>query len=145
MGLDTKGRPVLYQCARNQLLSGAVLVEQYVVRMLQAVDMMPPGVETMAHIWDMHGMMIWMNLNPAPVLQLLSVFESYFTGRMHELIVVGLPRAVIFLKDAIWPLVPERTKQKIRFLTYEEVKMAVHDFCEESVAAHIVAAMALNR
>merc|ERR1719335_1541173 len=99
----------------------------------------------MTHIWDMHGMNVWMNLNPGPVLQLLNIFESYFAGRMHKLIIVGLPRPAIFLKDAIWPFIPERTKQKIQFVNYSEAKREVHDICDQSVAARIEAAMAVNR
>merc|ERR1719465_147970 len=99
----------------------------------------------MTHIWDMHGLSIRMNLSPGPALQLISISESYFAGRMHQLIIVGFPSPAMILKNAIWPMVPERTKSKIQFLHHSEVKAVIYGLCDHSVAAKIEAAMTLNR
>merc|ERR1719387_480882 len=90
-------------------------------------------------------MSILMNLNPGPVLELLSAFETYFAGRMHRLIVVGLPKPAMFLKDAIWPLIPDTTRQKVQLCSYEEALAAMRDVCAEPVACRIEAAMMQNR
>merc|ERR1712216_722789 len=67
IGADLRKRPIMYACMKNQLLPGAEALDQTVVCMLQALDNMPAGVQTATHIWDLHGMSLRMNLNPAPL------------------------------------------------------------------------------
>lgn len=145
IGFDAKGHPMLYHCARNQLLPNSRALDQYVVRMVQAIDMMPPGVSTMTHIWDMHGMRIMLNLNPGAVVQLLSVLEGYFAERMHELLIIDAPRAAHFIIDAIWPVVPERTRKKVFFLSAQEALKHLAESCLAPLVEEIGAVMELNR
>lgn len=145
IGFDVAGRPLLYQCARNQLLQNSKGLDQYVVRMVQAIDMMPPGVSTMTHIWDMHGMRMLLNLNPNAVLQLLSVLEGYFAERMHELIIVDVPQVAQFLVEAIWPAVPERTRKKVFFLSAKDALLHLKESCAPALTAQIGALVERNR
>uniref|UniRef100_A0A7S2NIF9 CRAL-TRIO domain-containing protein n=1 Tax=Alexandrium andersonii TaxID=327968 RepID=A0A7S2NIF9_9DINO len=145
VGFDLQGHPVLYQCARNQLLPNSKGLDQYVVRMLQAIDMMPPGVSTMTHVWDMHGMRLMMNLNPRAVLQLLNVLEGYFVERMHELLVVDAPQAAHFLVEAIWPMVSERTRKKVFFLSAKDALSHLQKTCASPFAMQMGALVELNR
>lgn len=145
IGNDSARRPILYQCARNQLLPNSQGLDQYVVRMLQAIDTMPDGVSTMTHVWDLHGLKIMLNLNPAAVLALLRVLEAYFAERMHQLLVVDAPRSAQFLIDAVWPLVPERTRQKVAFLSADAALLRLEASCEAGVFSRIRAAMQENR
>lgn len=145
IGSDKEGRPIIYQCARNQLLPGSQGFDQYVVRMLQAVDVMPAGVSTMTHIWDVHGMRIMLNLNPAAILALLRVFEAYFAERMHQLIVVDRPRSAQFLIDAVWPRLPESTRQKVVFLNFDATLLRLEESCRSDVFDRIRTVMHENR
>jgi len=145
IGSDSAGRPILYQCARNQLLPNSQGLDQYVVCMLQAIDAMPAAVSTMTHIWDMHGLRIMLNLNPAAVLALLRVLEAYFAERMHQLLVVDAPRAAQFLVDAVWPMVPESTRQKVAFLSADAVLLRLEAGCGADVFGHIQMVVRENR
>merc|ERR1719382_875706 len=106
---------------------------------------MPPGVHSATHIWDMHGMSKRLNLNPAPVAEMLQAAQLYFAERVHELVIVDMPRWMGLLKDAVWPMVPERTRQKVRFMTAEQAKTHVASSCPSKIAARISAAMDQNR
>jgi len=145
IGADLAQRPVLYMCMRNQLLPLGQCVDFMVVAMLRAIDNMPAGVETATHIWDLHGMMIRMNWNPAPLVAILKMAEGYFAERMHQVIIVDMPRMAAFLKDAVWPLVPEKTREKVKFMTAEEVQTHVGLHCPTEVAGRIRGSMQQNR
>jgi len=145
IGSDGAGRPILYQCARNQLLSNGQGLDQYVVRMLQAIDVMPAGVSTMSHIWDLHGLKIMLNLNPAAVLAFLRVLEAYFAERMHQLLIVDFPSSAQFIVDAVWPLVPESTRKKVAFLRADAALLRLEASCGADVFGRIRAVMRENR
>merc|ERR1712113_496523 len=127
------------------MLPGPQCMDQMFVGMLRAVDNMPAGVQTATHIWDLHGMSMRMNLNPAPLGQMLQVAEGYFVERMHRLIIVEMPRMAGFLKDAMWPLVPEKTKQKIQFMTPMQAKEYLERECSAEVSDRISGVMSQNR
>mmetsp|Transcript_141459 Transcript_141459/g.451772 ORF Transcript_141459/g.451772 Transcript_141459/m.451772 type:complete len:426 (-) Transcript_141459:81-1358(-) len=145
LGTDVTGRPVLYMCMKNQLLSVGQGIDQNIVCMLQAVDNMPAGVESAIHVWDLHGMMMYLNMNPAPLLQIVKTWDSYFAERMQELIIIDTPRTAIFLKDIAWPLVPERTRNKIKFMTLEAALLQMQTEFEPQTCARITACMQQNR
>mmetsp|Transcript_103024 Transcript_103024/g.276795 ORF Transcript_103024/g.276795 Transcript_103024/m.276795 type:complete len:197 (+) Transcript_103024:3-593(+) len=145
LGTDVTGRPVLYMCMKNQLLSVGQGIDQNIVCMLQAVDNMPAGVESAIHVWDLHGMMMYLNMNPAPLLQIVKTWDSYFAERMQELIIIDTPRMAIFLKDIAWPLVPERTRNKIKFMTLEAALLQMQTELEPQTCARITACMQQNR
>jgi len=145
IGADLARRPVVYLCMKNQMLPGTQCLDQMLVGMLRAVDNMPTGVQTATHIWDLHGMSMRMNLNPAPLGHMLQVAEGYFVERMHRLIIVEMPRLAGCLKDAVWPLVPEKTKDKIKFMTADEAKQYLRNECSTDVSERIEGVMEQNR
>merc|ERR1719277_1407775 len=104
-------RPVIYLCLKNQMLAGSKCLDQKVVTMLQAIESMPAGVEKTVHIWDLHGQQFRVSdLNPAPLVKMIHSQETYFAERLHEIVIIGMPRIAMTLKDAIWPFVPEKTR-----------------------------------
>jgi hypothetical protein len=145
IGADWEQRPVLYMCMRNQLLPLGQCVDFMVVAMLRAVDNMPAGVETATHIWDLHGMMLRLNWNPAPLVAILKMAEGYFAERMHQLIIIDMPKMAGFLKDAVWPLLPEKTAAKVKFLTAAEAQAFVGESCPADVSGRIHSSMDQNR
>jgi len=146
IGADLAQRPVVYLCMKNQMFSGAKCLDQKAVTMLQAVENMPEGVHKTVHIWDLHGQAFRVSdLNPTPLVRMLQVQESYFAERLHEVVIVGMPRMATVLKDALWPTVPEATKDKVRFLSYEGAQEYLPQVCDAEVSDRILAAMAQNR
>eukprot|EP00444_Apocalathium_aciculiferum_P002202 CAMPEP_0183400674 /NCGR_PEP_ID=MMETSP0370-20130417/12750_1 /TAXON_ID=268820 /ORGANISM="Peridinium aciculiferum, Strain PAER-2" /LENGTH=403 /DNA_ID=CAMNT_0025582007 /DNA_START=57 /DNA_END=1268 /DNA_ORIENTATION=- len=145
LGADLAGRPVLYMCMKNQLSSMGRAIDHLIVCMLQSIDNMPAGVESATHIWDLHGMMIYLNLNPSPLIQILKMAEGYFAERMQELIIVDMPRMATFLKDAAWPVVPEKTRNKIKFMTPEQAKQNMQILFAPETSLRIAACMDQNR
>jgi len=146
IGADLAKRPMLYMCYKNLLLPSSQCYDQLVVCMLQAIDNMPPGVETATHIWDLSGMRFrFSDLNPAPLIQMASTVEAYFAERMQDLVIIEMPRVAGFLKDALWPLISEKTKTKVKFLSQEQAGDYLQATCDEDVAGRILAVMAQNR
>jgi len=145
LGADVDQRPVLYMCTKNQLLSSAQGLDQILVCMLEAVDSMPPGVEQMTQIWDLEGFSLRLNYNPSPVVHLLEALEGYFAERLHELIIIDMPRAATFAKDAIWPLVPSKTRQKVKFMTAQQAKVHAQGAFLPETAARVCDSIDPNR
>jgi len=146
IGADLHRRPVLYLCLKNQMLASAKCIDQKVVTMMQAIDNMPAGVEKTVHIWDLHGQQFRMSdLNPAPLIDMMKCLETYFVERLHELVIIGMSRMATCIKDAVWPVVPESTRRKIKFMSPEDAKTYLQRACDEEVCGRIVAAMEQNR
>jgi len=145
IGADSVGRPIAYMCLKNQFLPSTQAMDHMLVCFLQAVDNLPPGVQQATHVWDLHGLSLRMNLNPLPLVYMLQAAESYFAERMHRLIIIDMPRLANVLKDTVWPLVSERTKQKVRFMTSEQAREHFADQCPVESSSRIAKVMADNR
>merc|ERR1712113_493029 len=146
IGADLAKRPILYMCYKNMLLPTSQCYDQMVVCLLQAIDNMPPGVERASHIWDLHGMKFrFSDMNPAPLIQMAATVEAYFAERMQDLIIIEMPRVAGFLKDALWPLISEKTKSKVKFVNQEQAREYLQGACDQEVSQRILAVMAQNR
>merc|ERR1711971_742157 len=107
---------------------------------------MSDGVETAMHIWDLHRQQFRMSdLNPAPLIETLRSMECYFCERLHKVIIIGMPRMAVLLKNAFWPLVSESTRRKTKFFSFDEAKQYLSQVCDAQVYGRIVAAMEQNR
>merc|ERR1711862_356253 len=128
------------------MISGSQCLEQKVITMVQAIECVPAGVEKTIHIWDLHGQHFFAaDLNPAPLIKMMQSQETYFAERLHQVVIVGMPRAAAAIKDIVWPLVPERTRAKLQFLTTEQAEEEIRTSCDEEVAGRILGAMSENR
>merc|ERR1719181_2545570 len=78
-------------------------------------------------------------------MQLMQVLDGYFAETTHEIIVIDLPGMAQFMKDAIWPILPERTKTKIHVLTAAEAKNHVQERCDDENASRICEVIDQNR
>jgi hypothetical protein len=145
LGFDSASHPILYTCTGNQLLTNAESLDMYVVRMLQALDLMAPGVDKMTHIWDLTGLSIYMNLSISATIQLMQILDGYFAETTHEIIVIDVPGIAQYLKDAIWPILPERTKAKIHILTAADAKLRLQSTCDSVNASRICNVIDQNR
>jgi len=146
IGSDLQRRPVIYMCMKNQILPDAQCSDHKVVTMLQAIDSMPAGVEKTVHIWDLHGQQFRLSdLNPGPLLKMIQSPDAYFAGRLHETVIIGMPYMAKMLKDALWHMVPEKTKAKMHFMSEEEAQLYIKTHCDEENTERIFAAMQQNR
>eukprot|EP00928_Gymnodinium_smaydae_P087300 TRINITY_DN7157_c0_g1_i1.p1 TRINITY_DN7157_c0_g1~~TRINITY_DN7157_c0_g1_i1.p1 ORF type:complete len:388 (-),score=43.47 TRINITY_DN7157_c0_g1_i1:365-1528(-) len=146
IGADLEKRPILYTCLKNHMLPNSKCRERGTVCMLQAIDCMPEGVEQTVHIWDLHGQQFRISdLNPSSMIETMRAHESYFAGRLHELIIIGMPKLAKVLKDVVWPLVPDSTKKKVKFMSVEESQVYLKERCDMEVCGRIFDAMADNR
>jgi len=146
IGHDLEGRPVIYMCLKNQMQSGQRCLDQKVVTMVQAIETMRPGVEKTVHIWDLHGQQFYAaDLSPTPLIRMMHSQDTYFAERLHEVVIVGMPKMAAALKDIVWPMVPERLKAKIRFFSPEQAMEYVQAGCPEEDAERILEAMKDNR
>lgn len=147
MGLNMEGRPVIYLCMKNQMLSSLETLDQKVCTMMHAVDCMPDGIDNVVQIWDMHGMAFrTSDLNVMPLIKEFLLQESFFAERLHEIVIVGMPRMASLIKDVAWNFVPDRTRRKIRFLSDEvAADRYVAGTCDELLAGRILGSMRDNR
>jgi hypothetical protein len=131
---------------KNQMLPLSRCLDQKIVTMLQALENMPSGVEKTVHIWDLHGQQFRVgDLMPRPLLEIMQNQDGYFAGRLHQLIIVGMPQMATLLKNALWPAVPARTKAKVRFVSFEQAREHLFTVCPTDVANRILATMEQNR
>merc|ERR1719183_2587516 len=68
-------------------------------------------------IFDTHGFQLMLNLNPSPILQLAASVDSYFAERLHRIYVIDLPSVANFIWKAVQPVLPPKTREKIKFVT----------------------------
>mmetsp|Transcript_54159 Transcript_54159/g.100021 ORF Transcript_54159/g.100021 Transcript_54159/m.100021 type:complete len:420 (+) Transcript_54159:29-1288(+) len=145
VGFDAVGHPILYLCGACQLLSNKFLPEQYIVRMVQAIEMMPPGVEKLTHVWDLYGMSLRLNYSPSPFLQLKDMLDGYFAERLNRLVICDMPRGAAYLKETLWHYVPEKSKGRINFMNPGQVSSYLGRVCSKETAEHIIDIMKSNR
>merc|ERR1712048_1064332 len=75
----------------------------------------------------------------------MQILDGYFAETSHEIIVIEMPAMATFLKDAMWPMIAERTKRKVRVLSAEDAKLHVQACCDERNASRICEVMDQNR
>jgi len=143
IGADRQQRSVVYTCLKNMV--HPMFLDQAFVTMLQAIDNLPRGVEKTVHIWDCHGMKLRMSLDPTPTARWMQAQECYFAERLHELIIIDMPPVAAFIKRVVWPLVPEKTRRKVRFISVDEARLHIQTECDEATAQRVCHAIAENR
>jgi len=141
-----KGRqPVLYTCSKNQILSNQYTNEQYIVKMLEGMEMMPRGVGKMIHVMDCHGLALSMNWSASGPTRLMHVWDCVFADTMQMAFVIDLPGYAKFLTDAILASIPENLRSCIRFCTADEARLDIPRICDEETADRIIKVMNENR
>merc|ERR1719162_217701 len=86
-----------------------------------------------------------MNCSLCGPLRLMQVWDGYFADTMHEVLVVDLPPWAKFLVDAVFSVVPEKTRSKVRFLSGNDAKVRLREKCDVETADRIIATMDQNR
>lgn len=84
----------------------------------QAVRLMPPGVERWVWVMDFHGFGL-RDCNPKIAKIFLSMTSAHYPERLSNIVVIGAPSLFNGLWSMLKPLVPDVTKEKIRFTPYD--------------------------
>merc|ERR1712203_773842 len=96
-------------------------------------------------IMDCHGYRIADNLNPAPMLAMMKMANQPFRDCLQTALVVDAPRSFYMLWRAAAPLLSEKTKSKVRFVSREEAVAHIRASSGSKAADAVDRAMALNR
>merc|ERR1711879_662333 len=60
------------------------------------------------------------NLNILPYLDVARSIDSYFAERFHRIIIIDVPRVLVWVIKRILPLMPAKTRKKIVFVRRDE-------------------------
>merc|ERR1719503_86238 len=84
-------------------------------------------------IFDTHGLQVMLNLDVRPILQLAGSLDSFFAERFHRIYVIDLPSVANFIWKAVKPVLPPKTREKIKFvsLSKPQEKDMLEDVCRD--------------
>jgi len=145
IALGEKKRPMLYCCAVHQRSGDTP--RQWACAWEQALQS-AAAMSQFDFIIDGHGFQPMLNLNPAPFLQVAGALDSYFAERVHQIFVVDFPSAARFIWNAIQPLLPPKTRQKVNFVARgspEEMNKLYDLCCQEGMQEMLQALLKLNK
>lgn len=129
IALGAGERPLLYVCGVHQV-TGEVPPVHFAVVWQQLLASAPPCTQ-MDFVMDCFGFQLLLNLHIGPWLKLAPSLDSYFAERLHSIIVLDMPAAARFIWKAVRPLLPPKTREKIRFCSYKspsDMKL-LYDIC----------------
>eukprot|EP00928_Gymnodinium_smaydae_P053758 TRINITY_DN37684_c0_g1_i1.p1 TRINITY_DN37684_c0_g1~~TRINITY_DN37684_c0_g1_i1.p1 ORF type:complete len:344 (+),score=23.03 TRINITY_DN37684_c0_g1_i1:65-1096(+) len=69
------------------------------------------------YVLDAHGYQPLLNLNVMPYLNLARSLDSYFAERFHQIVILDMPKVLVWLIQAILPLMPAKTRNKVLFVS----------------------------
>merc|ERR1712039_217304 len=119
------GYPIIYGCFRFNVPATQSTTQHIVEHMAAVMEAaakaaVRSGVFAADNIMDCHGYRMADNLNPAPLLALMRMCNQPYRDGLRTAIVVDAPQSFQLLWRLAKPLLSEKTKQKIRFLSREE-------------------------
>merc|ERR1719168_206261 len=103
------------------------------------------GVTGADCVMDCHGYRMAENLNPAPMLALMRMANQPYRDGLRTAIIVDAPQSFQLLWRAAKPLLSEKTKQKIRFVSREEAVKLLVALSGPEAAEVVDGVMRLNR
>lgn len=113
-GYDVTGKPSLYLLPSRQNTTDVVRQVQFTVWMLErTVDLMPPGVETLALLINFADKA----KNPAlgTAKQVLDILQNHYPERLGFAFIINVPFLVHAFFKLILPFVDPITRNKIKF------------------------------
>merc|ERR1719410_2387427 len=94
------------------------LVISELERTATLLDLTSPGGQ-IVYVYDVFGFLLWLNLNPRPLIRLMAPADSYFAERIAKIFIVDLPPAARFILNAVLPKMPPKTREKIQVCRQE--------------------------
>merc|ERR1712039_451221 len=144
------GYPIIYGCFRHNVPATQSTTKHIVEHMAAVMEAaakaaVRSGVFAADNIMDCHGYRMADNLNPAPLLALMRMCNQPYRDGLRTAIVVDAPQSFQLLWRAAKPLLSEKTKQKIRFLSREETFQPLIKLNGLQAAQAVDRVMRLNR
>jgi len=144
------GSPIIYGCFRFNVPATRSTTQHIVEHMAVVMEAaakaaMRRGVIGADVVMDCHGYRMADNLNPAPMLALMRMANQPYRDGLRMAIIVDAPQSFQLLWRAAKPLLSEKTKQKIRFLSREEAFQLLIKLSGLSAAQEVDRVMQLNR
>ncbi|KAI6024974.1 hypothetical protein PISMIDRAFT_90130 [Pisolithus microcarpus 441] len=125
-GYDTCGRPGLYMCPSKQNTEEGPRQIQFVVWVLErAIDLMGPGVETLALMIDFADKAKNSSISTARTV--LNILQSHYPERLGVSLIAHLPWLLHAFFKLITPLIDPLTRTKMIFNPLFELDQLVHD------------------
>ncbi|KAL9129527.1 MAG: hypothetical protein Q9217_002051 [Psora testacea] len=115
-GFDYQGRPCLYLNPHKQNTKGKEKQMHHLVFMLErAIDLMPPGQETLALLVNFRETRQGQNASLGQGRQTISILQSHYPERLGRSLVQEVPWLIWGFFKAISPFIDPATKEKLKF------------------------------
>lgn len=131
IGIGRDSRPLVYSGCVNQRPgeeAGIILACVWDLALQEA------GPEAkLDYVLDAHGYQPLLNLNVMPYLKVARSIDSYFAERFHKIVIMDVPRVLVWLIKQILRLMPDKTRQKVVFVSRSDAQQmqAVYDLCAD--------------
>ncbi|PPQ69151.1 hypothetical protein CVT25_004531 [Psilocybe cyanescens] len=113
-GYDTTGKPACYMIPSRQNTTEATRQIQYAVWMLErSVDLMEPGVETLALLINFGDR--GKNPSISTAISVLHILQNHYPERLGLALIINVPFLVNAFFKMVMPLVDPITRQKVKF------------------------------
>jgi hypothetical protein len=144
------GYPIIYGCFRFNVPATRATTQHIIEHMAAVMEAAAlaarrRGASGADTIMDCHGYRMADNMNPAPLLALMRMANQPYRDGLRTAIVVDAPASFQVLWRAAKPLLSEKTKRKIRFLSREEAVKLLVTLNGPRAAQAVDRVMRLNR
>lgn len=86
------------------------------------------------YVLDAHGYQPLLNLNIMPYLDVARSIDSYFAERFHRIVIIDVPRVLVWVIKLILPLMPAKTRKKVTFVRRddpEQLQALINELCAD--------------
>jgi len=144
------GHPIIYGCFRFNVPATQSTTQHIIEHMAAVMEAAANaakrrGVVGADTVMDCHGYRVADNLNPAPMLALMRMANQPYRDGLRTAIIVDAPQSFQLLWRAAKPLLSEKTKQKIRFVSRQEAVQLLVTLSGSQAADEVNRVMRLNR
>ena len=116
LGYDNQGKPCLYLNPHKQNTKGKEKQVQHLVFMLErCIDLMAPGVETLALLVNFKESRKGENASVGQGRQVLSILQNHYPERLGKALVQDVPWLIWGFFKAISPFIDPLTREKLKF------------------------------
>ncbi|WBW74694.1 sec14 cytosolic factor family protein [Schizosaccharomyces osmophilus] len=116
LGYDKDGRPCLYLYPGRQNTKTSPLQIRHLVFSLEcAIELMPPGVETLALLINFKASSSRSNPSVGQGKEVLNILQTHYCERLGKALVINIPWAVWGFFKLISPFIDPITREKLKF------------------------------
>ncbi|EPX70979.1 sec14 cytosolic factor family protein [Schizosaccharomyces octosporus yFS286] len=116
LGFDKDGRPCLYLYPGRQNTKTSPLQIRHLVFSLEcAIELMPPGVETLALLINFKASSNRSNPSVGQGKEVLNILQTHYCERLGKALVINIPWAVWGFFKLISPFIDPITREKLKF------------------------------